>query len=392
MSFDRQLDQLCTHGVAEEALFLQPDRQTIIPLRPIGSAASVRVRFNGEAMIPPWGYHVPAVAKGSKRGPFTITSGVNDTLVIGMDGSADRTLTIPPGNQVRAEVLVRQLNQALGVSAFTVGAGRKIRLRSENIGPDSKLVLRTSSTLAETLGFSTNRYWTGQTVCPAWTIVRDPNSLNDLPNRFIVFDSPLKGSQDYVEVSYVTVREECRRCGGLGVENDWRYSNTGNTGEVRDEALLIQENLKAVYTVQGSNPFHRWYGSNIINTIGRKLSSAGLVQNLIVADIQESFRRWQTIKKKQEEEIGQEVSDAEYPFNILGVTLEQSQQDPTVVFVNVTIQNRSTQPIQLSRGLKLPEPLDILGSTTQQGVYRRSLSSYASATGLSSATGLLGSG
>jgi hypothetical protein len=206
----------------------------------------------------------------------------------------------------------------------------------------------------------------------------------------LVFDSPLKASQSYVEISYTTIRQECRRCGGLGVENDWRYGKTGDTAQVRDEALLLQECLKAIYTVQGSNVFHAWYGSNIVNTIGRKLSSIGLVQNMIVSDIQESFRRWQVVKKKQEEEVGQVVSDAEYPFRLGGISLEQSQQDPTIIYVKVTVQNRSQLPIQIERGLKLPEPLDLMGSTVQQGVYRQSLTSYASATSLDTANLLSG--
>lgn len=389
MSYDRQLDQICTHGVVEEALFFGSDRRTIVPLRPVGAAASVRVRLNGEVMVPPWGYHTPAIAKGSKRGPFTITSGVNDQLVIGMDGQSDRAITTPPGNLVREDILVRQLNTALGKSVFSVGSGRRVQLRSEHIGPDAALVIRASSTLAGTLGLLTDRYWRGRTVCPNWSLVRNPNTLSDRPSRFLIFDSPLKGTQDYVEISYTTIRQECRRCGGLGVENDWRYGRTGEVGQVRDEALLLQECLKAVYTVQGSNIFHTWYGSHIINTIGRKLSSTGLVQNLIVTDIQESFRRWQLVKKKQEEEVGQAVSDAEYPFRLMGINLEQSQRDPTIIYVSVTVQNRSSQPIQIDRGLKLPEPLDILGSTAQQGVFRQSLSSYASASSLDTAN-LLG--
>jgi hypothetical protein len=387
MSYDRQLDQVCPHGVVEEALFFGTGRDIITPLRPVGTAASMRVRLNGEVMVPPWGSHTPALAKGSKRGPFTVRAGINDTLVVGMDGNHDITLTVPAGNQVREDILVGQLNLAAGKSLFSVGKGRRVRLRGEHVGPDAILVLRASSTLATTLGLPTNRYWRGQTVCPSWSLVRNPNTLSDRPSRFIMFDEALKGNQSYVEISYTTVRQECRRCGGLGVENDWRYGRTGEVTQARDEALLIQESLKAVYTVQGSNVFHTWYGSNIINTIGRKLSSTGLVQNLIVSDIQESFRRWQVVKRKQEEEVGQVVTDAEYPFRLIGITLEQSQVDPTIVYVNVTVQNRLNEPLQIDRGIKLPEPLDILGSTTQQGVYRNTLTSYASASSLQSTTG-----
>jgi hypothetical protein len=230
--------------------------------------------------------------------------------------------------------------------------------------------------MAETIGMTTNRIWRGQTVFPGWSLVRDPNTLSDRPTRFVVFDEPFGGAQDYVELSYTTVRQECRRCGGLGVENDWRYGASGEVAQVRDEALLIQEITKAVYTIQQSNPFHQWYGSNVVRTIGKKLSSSGLVQNMIVADIKEAFRRWQAIKRKQEEEVGQDVSDAEYPFRLVSLILEQSQRDQTIVFVNATVQNRSRREIQIERGIKLPEPLDLMGSTAQQGVLRQSLSDY----------------
>ena len=33
MSFDRKIDQICTHRVVEEALFLNADFQTLRPLR-----------------------------------------------------------------------------------------------------------------------------------------------------------------------------------------------------------------------------------------------------------------------------------------------------------------------------------------------------------------------
>ena len=47
-----------------------------------------------------------------------------------------------------------------------------------------------------------------------------------------------------------------------------------------------------------------------------------------------------------------------------------------MIFVNITVQNRSSQPIQLGRGLKLPQPIDLLGATQQTGYIRQSLSNY----------------
>jgi len=192
----------------------------------------------------------------------------------------------------------------------------------------------------------------------------------------IVFDERLNGTANYVEINYFTVRQDCRRCQGLGFENDWRYNSEGEVIQVRYEALLIQEVLKAVFTLRGSNRFHAWYGTEVNNAVARKIANTGILQNFIVSDIYEAFRRWQNIKKQQEEVVGQFVSDEEYPLRILSVTVEQSDKDPTIMFVKGEIQNRSQRPIQIERGVKLPEPVDLLGATAQQGVYRQSLSNY----------------
>ena len=233
-----------------------------------------------------------------------------------------------------------------------------------------------SSTLTTSLGLSVNRIYRGKNTFPGWTLVNDPSTLSDRPRRLVYFDEPLKADSNFIELTYVTVSQECRRCGGLGVENDWRYGSDGHTAEVRNEALLIQELLKITYTNRGSNPFHPWYGTTILERIGSKNASSGVIQNAITSDIYTMFGRWQSIKRQQEEAVGQFLSDEEYPLRLSSVRLEQSQQDPTVLFLNVEVQNRSTKPIVITRGLRLPEPLNLLGNTQAQGVYRQSLSNY----------------
>jgi hypothetical protein len=98
---------------------------------------------------------------------------------------------------------------------------------------------------------------------------------------------------------------------------------------------------------------------------------------MIVSDVYEAFRRWQSVKKQQEEVVGQSVSDEEYPFRLLSVNLQQSEQDPTVIFVSATVQNRSSRPIQIERGLRTPMPLDLLGSTQQQSTFDATLPNYS---------------
>ncbi len=375
MSYDRKIDFVCPHLVVEEALFLSSDRVTVRPIRPISAANSVKVRVNGEVEVPSFGVHTPAEALASKRGPFNIRSGVSDTLVISVDSAAPQTIQISPGERLSTKEVARRLSAGLSNAIFDLTPTGRLRLRTRSTGRHATLMVLASN-MAATLGFPENRQWRGQTPFGGWSLVNDPTTLSDRPARMIVFDTPLNGFRNYVELNYATLRQECRRCGGLGIENDWRYGVDGHLFEVRDEALLLQEVQKAVFTLQGSNKFNPWYGTNLLNTIGRKLSISGVIQTFIVNDVREAFRRWQNIKRQQEEEIGQVVSDAEFPFRLLDVKLTPAQQDPTVLFVAVTIQSRSSTPIILERGVKVPHPADLLGSTVQDGVIRQSLSNF----------------
>lgn len=371
MSSDRQIDQVCPHFVAEELLYSSTDRTTVIPLRPIASSGSVVVRVNGVREVPSFGVDIPAKSRASKEGPYTITPGANDRIKYQVNAGSWLVTTVPAATRVSAQRLADLINPLVQGIAFYADSNG-LTFRTSLSGRDSTLMFDPlGSTLTSYLGVRGSRQFRGKRTFPGWSLVRDPNTLSDRPLRMIVFDEPLQAGTNYVEVNYTTVRQECRRCGGLGVENDWVYSQDGNVILVRDETLLIQEIQKITYTSSGSNPFHAWYGTTIIEQIGQKLVVGGVVQNRIISDINTAFNRWQSVKKQQEgSSIGQFVSDAEFPFRLLSVSLDQSQQDPTVLFVNLTVQNRSLKPIQLTRGIRVPLPQDLLGSTQQQEILK----------------------
>jgi hypothetical protein len=354
MSFDRAINQVCPHAVTEEALFVSSDRMTVRPLRPISSGASVKVFLNNAIEVPSFGSTLPAKVTGGRKGPFSFSAGVNDILEVSVNQGVTQTAVFPASNKISTDRVVDILNQQLtGVSFFAVN--ERLGFMSTDSGRQASVFLKATSTAALTFGLASNQEYRGQQNVPGWTLVTDPTTLADRPARLILFDEPLRSGSDFVEISYVTLREECRRCGGIGVENDWRYDNNGKLIEIRDEDLLIQELQKDFYTIRGSNPFHSWYGTDLIDAIGKKLTSGGFAQNFIVADVYQAFNRWQSIKRQQETDVGQFVSDKEYPFSLLSVNLTQSTTDPTVVFLDMTVQNRSNEPIQLTRGLRLPQ-------------------------------------
>jgi len=376
MSYDRKLDQVCPHEVVGEGLFPAADRRTIRPLRPVSSITSVSLWINGVIQVPAVGVNTVAEAIAPHRGGIDIQQGVNDTIIVSVDHGPNQTLVAPAGAAVNHAQLAQVLNRRVSGAVFSLTGKGSFRLATQRTGCAAELVFRDGSTLATALGFPLNRIWKGRQPYPSWSIIQDPNTLSDRPARMIVFDESLNGTAEYVEINYTTVRQDCRRCRGLGVENDWRYNAKGDVIEARNEALLIQEVLKLMFTVQGTNSFHDWYGTNISNVVAKKIVATGILQTFIVSDIYEAFRRWQNIKKQQEEVVGQYVSDEEYPLRILSVIPEQSDKDPTIIYIKGEIQNRSTRPIQIERGIKLPEPVDLMGATAQQGVYRQSLSNY----------------
>ena len=379
MSYDRQIDQVCPHLVVEEALFVQGTNFNMVrPLRPISSIHSLSIRVNGSIEVPSQGAQIPISVEGTKVGPFNITPSTN-TLTLQVGTASPQTITLPLANQVSPSRVVSYLNSGLqGVSFFVTQDQKRIGFKSNDSGRSARVFIVDSSTLTSVLGLTKNREYRGRQVAPGWTLVNDPTTLTGRSARLIVFDEPFKGFQDFVEVNYSTVRQECRRCGGLGVENDWVYGVDGEVGQVRDEALLIQELNKIMYTHRGSNPFNVWYGSNLLDQIGSKVSAGSvLTKNTISQDVHVTFGRWQSIKKQQEQSSGEPVSDREYPFQLLSADIEQSTQDPTVIFLTITVANRSTDPIQLQRGLKLPEPVNLLGATAAQGIFRQSLSNFA---------------
>jgi len=374
MSFDRKIDFVCSHTVIEEALFLTSDRQTIRPIRPISNAASIKVRLNSLVEVPSQGVFAPAIGIAGRRGPFNVVTGTNDKLVVNVNSGPDQVITVTGGQQLSTRQLAQDLATKLSGVEVSVSPKGRLQFKTRLQGPAATLTIRAlGSTLAPVVGFPVDRQFRGRRLFHGWSLIRDLVARSDQAFRVIVFDQPTRGFNDYVEIDYTTVRSECRRCGGLGVENDWRYNVNGDVIEVRNEALLIQEIQKIMFTVQGSNIFNTWYGTNILNTVGKKLSASGIIQSFIVSDVRDAFRRWQSIKRQQEENVGQIVSDEEYPFQILELRLVPDPSDPTILFINATIQNRSSRQIQLSRGVRLPLPTDILGSSSQDGIIRQSL-------------------
>ena len=352
MSFDRLLEHSCPHYIREELLPLSEDRTTVTPIRPISAFNSVRVKLNGRLVVPQQGLYCPPKATSSREGNFSFTPG--QTLEVYVPNKPTQTFTALQSKGLTPDRVSDLLNLNFSGVGFSV---QKSRLEAKGTLEGPQSTLRFGGTLAATLGFKTEREYRGATVVPAWSLVSDPRTLSDRPLKLIIFDDPIKTSSNQVEVDYTTVREECRRCGGLGKEHDWRYFK-GRVVEARDEVLLLQEFTKALFTIRGSNPFNSWYGSELDERIGRKQVSAGMLRNQITQDVNETFRRYQGIKKEYEVKLGAQLSDAEFPYQLGGVQVTSDPASPTIVYLQITLRSRAlSRTIPLTRALRLSEPL-----------------------------------
>ncbi len=360
MSFDKHIDQTCPHFITGEVLTVFGNSNALRTAKPIANSNSVRVYLNGSVEVPSFGRYASAQTYGTNKGPYTVIEGVNDLLKFRVNGGLVEQVRCRAGVNLSLSDIVKSLSSQTAKVQFR-DQGGVLGMATIQVGPDATLILDSGSTFATLMGLLINKQWRGREVTPGWALIQDLDRRNT-NSRMIVFSSPILGLGDFFEVSYTTYQDTCPRCLGTGYENDWRYDSKGNTGEVREESLLIQELLKATFTEKTSNPFHPWYGTELVERIGSKIGSVGLIQSQIVRDVQTMFNRWQSIKKAQEEKVGQFVSDREFPLRLVSVDVKEMVDDPTIMIVSAVVQTRSLQEIELERGLRLPSESPTTGN------------------------------
>lgn len=369
MSVEVQIAFPCPHLMVEEPVVLGSDRQTLTPKAPMMNQNAVRVLANDRYYIPNTGLYSQAILVAAKPGPFRIRRCVD---LIGPDGnlititSSGGTVSVrlPEGDRVTTAAVEKALRLAVGtiVQVGFTPTGAIVLADVNKIGADS--FVRVEGKGATAIGFTTQTGARGKMLYPPWQLIsRDtvqyPSYLRGLtppPTLYPKFVIPLKGNPD-LKVTYTTLGEQCPRCRGTFVENDWRFDPQGEVILIDNENLLYQACLKALLTVKGSNVFHPAYGASITNRIGSKLVGAALLQ--IQEDVRSALLSVQAVQSKQQRY--QVVTDKERLYAIIAATVTQGD-DPTTVLVNVTVQNASAEPIALSIVFTVPGVAALAGS------------------------------
>lgn len=329
MSQDIRLTWPCPHFVAEELVSLDETRQSVSTQFPISSKSSVRVSIGDSAdtfrYIPSTGLwsHAKIIAENS--GPYDVVpdKGCRTAPLVVSTSSEHIHLDLPAGRYTAAQIAGRA-----GSVAFVTEQGYLAFEDKAKAGPESFVKVEKSP-----ISFM-QRMVIGKQVYPGWAVVEESS---------IRFSQPLKRNST-IRVSYPVESHNCLRCKATRIENDYRFDVQGNVAMVENENLLYQAAMKILLTIQGSNPFHTWYGTSIMTRIGTKAVST--VAGTISEEVRKAIMNLQ--KAQIEQSQFQQVSSRERVYALLGCTVLQHNTDPTLFLVDVTVQNASGKPVELS--------------------------------------------
>jgi hypothetical protein len=173
---------------------------------------------------------------------------------------------------------------------------------------------------------------------------------------------------DIVEVDYVTQRTNCHRCNAMGRLDDIHFSLVdGSVVLVRTVQKLKQDLYKIVGTVVGSNPFHRFYGTNFTIYIGQAgppgFFRAQLTNEMIAA--RGTLQRLQNDQYAYQAEFidRQELINAVQSVNVRQV----DEIDPGIFQVDVSLLSDAANVVD-ARVLLTEEGVTLLDRAERKGL------------------------
>ena len=355
MSLDVQLTSTCPHLTLEERVQIELDRKSLYTRQPVSGHTAVRILVNDEFYIPQGGLRVPAHIQGFLSGPFRIAKNKN-TLTV-QTNRETITLNLPLGTRVTTDRIVSLINQQATHIISSNNKGKLFITDSAEVGRGSRIHI--SGTALSSLGFEKQWGAKGKDLYPGWDVYLLENTLT---KTYVRFRKSLK-TNPVIKVTYKTPPNRCLRCRGVGIENDSRYDIQGNVVFVENENLLYQAAIKILMTDLGSNPYHTWYGGSIRERIGGKALSS--VATIISEDVRNALNNLQQIQLEQAKY--QPVTLKERLYRILSVQTYQSEDDPTVFLVDVTVQNASSDPVELTVIFTVPTVIPLINRTRSFG-------------------------
>ena len=362
MSFDLQLAHPCTHRAEEEKVSLSSDRLTLTTMQPIASANTL-VLYANDLVIPRGGLYSSAILKSRIAGAFFIPNYENKLIISSTEDHIEIDL---PVSSLNARLTTDHLVSLIRERASSVLAendnGYLVLTDISSVGSTS--VVQVLGKARYHIGFDRQNVVRGRQIYPSWDLYAPPNLVNQFDtislSRGIKFHSPIK-TNPFFRMSYGTYRGRCLRCGSSNIENDYRFSSSGNLLVIENENLLYQGAVKMLLTDKGSNPFFKSYGTSLKSRIGSK--AVGFVSQSISQEVRSSLARFQRFQADQAKYQG--MSLRERLYSITSVEVIQREDDPTTFLIDVVVQSASSQPIQLDVVFTTPSTV---GRLVQDGI------------------------
>ncbi len=365
MSFDFQLGHSCPHLTIEEEVLLGSDRMELRTRQPVASSSRIRITANDEVSIPQSGLYTRAQVTGSLSGPFRIVKN-EQTLTLSNRTQTITNVVLPVGSRVETDRVVAVLDAAVRNGGATIhvenvnGFLRVTDFSEEGL----RSQVRVGGAAAEAVGFINQVRSRGRQVYPSWnfaemTVLQTSRDLTFryVSARFPKFNEPVRGNPVF-KVTYTTQQQQCRRCQGFAIENDYRIAADGSPLMVENEDLLNQGVLKILSTIKGSNPFHPEYGTLLLTRIGMKAVGAGVAtinEDVVIA--LNIFQRLQTLQGQY-----QEVAPRERLASLISVNTTPSEVDPTVFEVDIVASNAANVPVVINTVYAAPGTAALAGS------------------------------
>jgi hypothetical protein len=350
MSFDFQIAFPCPHLIQEERVPLDSDRRGMLISQPIASSGTVRVLVDDTFVVPSNGLSTNAVLQSSKSGAYRIPK--NETTLKVSSLTETSTIELSTSRSISTDSLVKILNAKFTTIEAVNFNGHLMLKEGMSFGKQSRLFVEGSA--RDTLGFGFVSSARGRQLYPAWRLEKVEGTINERYPRFV---SPLKNNP-IIKVTYTTPAERCLRCGGSFVENDFRIDSNGDLRTISNHDLLYQICMKAILTEKGSNPFYKYYGTPLMESIGSKALMG--IGNFLRFEVDRTLKLVQKAQTAQARY--QTISFEERLLNVLNIAVIQHESDPTAFLIDVTVQSASQKPISLSIVYTAPSAVALAGS------------------------------
>jgi hypothetical protein len=349
MSKDIRLTQTCTHQTVDERIYLATDRRSLFPRQPVSSTSSIQVFLN-EIEVPSTGLFSTAEVVSSKSGPYRINSEYTNFVIENSLGST--TFSLPVGTRIETNTLVEFFSATLTSIEVSNENGY---LKFKDISKQgSESFLEMSGYGRSCLGLCLQSGSRGRQVFPGWNTYKRNDNVD---GNYIRFTKQIKGNPIY-KLTYAVLPDQCLRCGGGYIENDYRFDSTGDALLVDNENLLYQCALKIILTTKGTNPYASWYGTSIKSRIGSKAVS--YVASSINEEVRSALQNLQRLQ--QEQSKYQQVSFKERLYQIVNVETSPHIEDPTTYLVNVIVKNASNEQVNVSVVYTSPKTTALINS------------------------------